>query len=139
MRAAFTTAGEAEGAELTAEPDDQMGVFIHQLLERELNNLFQREPREHIAIRSVFSTLRIMGPQLGFPHSSAVRGTQGAALRELRPRRGHSRYRVLYQRRVDHCVLLALAPEATRDPRGFRSAIDTAIERATWIPEQKAD
>jgi len=72
--------------------------------------------------------LRAHGPQLGFPHSSAVRGAV-RGLRELRPLSGRSRWRLIYARRGEALVLLALAPEAMRDPRGFRSAVARAAER----------
>jgi hypothetical protein len=60
--------------------------------------------------------------QLGFPHTSRVQGSR-AALRELRPRRGRSPWRALYRRAGDVMVVLAVAPEAARDPRGFGRAV----------------
>jgi hypothetical protein len=40
--------------------------------------------------------LRELGPHLPFPHASAVRGNEGAGLRELRPRAGRSPWRAIY-------------------------------------------
>ncbi|MBU6244347.1 MAG: type II toxin-antitoxin system RelE/ParE family toxin [Actinomycetales bacterium] len=54
--------------------------------------------------------LEAFGPQLGFPHSSAVQGFSG--LRELRPRAGRSPWRALYQRVEDVFVIAAIGPEA---------------------------
>lgn len=89
-----------------------------------------RDPRERVALMHVCEKLRATGARLPFPHQSAVRGAQGHGLRELRPQAGRSPWRALY-RRVDRAafVVLAVGPEASKDPRGFRSAIDRATRR----------
>ncbi|MBA2277797.1 MAG: type II toxin-antitoxin system RelE/ParE family toxin [Chloroflexia bacterium] len=74
--------------------------------------------------------LELLGDQLGYPHSSNVRGT---SLRELRPRAGRSPWRAFYQRVGDRIVLAAIGPEALHDPRGFRRAIGTALARLDSI------
>lgn len=75
------------------------------------------------AVRSVVEKLKVQGLNLPFPHQSAVRGAE-SGMRELRPRAGRSRTRVIYaaisERRF---ALLALAPEAQVDSRGFAKAV----------------
>jgi hypothetical protein len=78
------------------------------------------------------------GSALGYPHTSAVRGST-IGLRELRPRAGRSRYRVLYRRYGDSLVLLALAREALTDPRDFARAIVAAETRARDLLEPGSD
>ena len=97
-----------------------------------------RDPREARSIRLAVEKLEATGPGLRFPHQSAVRGT-GAGLRELRPRAGRSRWRVVYIQLGGWFVLLALAPEAMLDPRGFRGAIDRALARLDDHPTEEQD
>ena len=90
---------------------------------------------ERAAIDNAVEKLQNLGPQLPYPHSSAVRGAD--RLRELRPRAGHCRWRPLY-RRVDECfVIAAIAPEGGNDPRGFRRASEQAEQRLTEIEEHQ--
>lgn len=71
-----------------------------------------------------------MGPRLQRPHSSAVQGTAGKGLRELRPRAGRSRWRPIYRRVTpDTFVILAVGPEAQIDRSGFDAAVDRAAKR----------
>ncbi len=49
---------------------------------------------ERNALLHAVDKLEAFGPQLGFPHTSAVQGHLG--LRELRPRAGRSPWRALY-------------------------------------------
>lgn len=74
--------------------------------------------------------LEVLGANLGAPHSSSVRGSPLEGLRELRPRAGRSRWRPLY-RQVDATtfVVLAVAPEAQINKRGFKAAVDHAVAR----------
>jgi hypothetical protein len=58
-----------------------------------------------------------IGPLLGYPHTSAVRGAP--ALRELRPRAGRSAYRALYRQIGEVFVVAAVGPEAQSDPRAL--------------------
>ena len=80
------------------------------------------------AVRNAVAILQVEGSTLGFPWSSAVRGGDG--LRELRPRRGRSPWRVLYRRSPSGLELLALAPEAGADRRAFDRALARAAARA---------
>ena len=87
-------------------------------------------PAERVAIQHAREKLAVLGPKLAAPHCSAVKGEEGAGLRELRPRAGRSRLRPLY-RRVDVriFVILAIAPEVQIDKRGFERAIRAAKQR----------
>lgn len=76
--------------------------------------------------------LAAFGPQLGYPHSSAVRGV---GLRELRPRGGRSAWRALYQRVGDVFVVAAVGPEAQVDPRRFQRACERALARLAEVEE----
>ncbi len=77
--------------------------------------------------------LAAFGPQLGYPHSSAVRGVVG--LRELRPRGGRSAWRALYRRIGDVFVVAAVGPEAQVDPRRFQQACERALARLAEVEE----
>ncbi len=71
--------------------------------------------------------LRALGPQLPYPHSSAVQGAD--RLRELRPRGGRSPWRALYRQIGDEFVIAAVGPEAQVDRQGFVAACRHAEER----------
>lgn len=88
---------------------------------------FQELPAaERAATANAVAKLESLGDRLPYPHSSNVRGTQ---LRELRPRAGRSQWRLLYRRVGEAMVILAVAPEAEVNPRGFRRACDYAERR----------
>jgi hypothetical protein len=84
--------------------------------------------KERVAIAHVVEKLEALGPDLPFPHQSAVRGGKGG-VRELRPRSGRSHWRPLYRRIGDVFVVLAVGPEAEHDRRGFNRAVSVADER----------
>lgn len=71
--------------------------------------------------------LQALGPDLPFPHQSAVRGERG--LRELRPRSGRSPWRATFARVGDILVILAVGPEAQVNRRGFDRAVGNATRR----------
>jgi hypothetical protein len=89
---------------------------------------------ERAALQRAVEKLAAIGPDLGFPHSSAVKGMPGG-WRELRPRRGRSPYRALYRRVEDAMVIGAVCPEAQQDPRGFRRGCTDAAERLAMLDE----
>jgi hypothetical protein len=87
-------------------------------------------PKEKAAMLNAVQKLEAAGPRLGSPHSSAVQGETGRGLRELRPRAGRSRWRPIYRRvKASTFVILAVAPEAQIDSRGFDAAVARAVER----------
>jgi hypothetical protein len=85
---------------------------------------------ERAAIQHAIMKLEAIGPSLGAPHSSAIKGANGAGLRELRPRAGRSRWRPIYNRASERSfVILAVAPEAKIDRRGFDEKVRQARRR----------
>lgn len=89
-----------------------------------------KDVREQAAIRHAAQVLAVNGPKLNFPHQSAAKGKHGKGLRELRPRRGRSRWRPIYRRVTpDTYVILAVGPEAKIDSSGFQAASKRAQKR----------
>lgn len=88
---------------------------------------------ERTALRHAVEKLQVMGPRLGYPHASSVRGTLG--LRELRPRAGRSRWRAIYSRVGDVFVVAAIGPEAECDRRGFDQSVRSAVTRLADVKE----
>jgi hypothetical protein len=87
---------------------------------------------ERGAVMNAIAKLEAFGDQLGWPHTSQVKGSR-AGIRELRPRAGRSPWRVLYRRVADAMVMLAVGPEAQHDQRGFDRAVRHAEERLKEI------
>jgi hypothetical protein len=86
---------------------------------------------ERAAIQHAREKLEAVGPQLGSPHSSAIKGEAGTGLRELRPRAGRSRWRPIYRRvSLRIFVILAVAPEAHIDKRSFDEMVRNAQRRS---------
>jgi hypothetical protein len=105
-------------------------VVYHPVYEDEWRAL---PPAERVAMATAVAKLRVDG-HLGFPHTSLARG--GAlGVRELRPRRGRSPWRGLYRRVGGALVMLAVAPEAMRDRRGFEKALAAAEARLREVEE----
>jgi hypothetical protein len=85
---------------------------------------------ERAAIQHARMKLEVVGPGLGSPHSSAIKGADGSGLRELRPRAGRSRWRPVYKRVSPRIfIILAVAPEAAIDKRGFNEKVRDARRR----------
>jgi hypothetical protein len=92
-----------------------------------------RDPRDREAIAHAVEKLEVEGVNLSHPHQSAIRGS-GRGLRELRPRGGRSAVRPLYTRFDRRTfVILAIAPEAQSDRRGFNAALRRASRRFNEI------
>ncbi len=85
---------------------------------------------ERVAIAHAIEKLEVDGPALRSPHQSGVKGEEGSGLRELRPRRGRSRWRPLY-RRADETLfaILAIGLEAEIDKAGYAKAVRLAKQR----------
>jgi hypothetical protein len=99
---------------------------------------------ERNAIQHAREKLEALGPQLGAPHTSAIRGEDGSGMRELRPRAGRSRWRPIYRRVQPRTfVILAIAPEAQIDKRGFDQKVANAQQRFEDLepaaPDQTSD
>jgi hypothetical protein len=88
---------------------------------------------ERLALDNAIEKLRLFGDQLGAPHSSSIRGSS-ETLRELRPRSGRSRWRAFYRRVGSQFVILAIGPEASVNPSGFKKAVSLAVNRFQTFP-----
>ena len=89
-----------------------------------------QDAAERTAIQHAREKLEVLGPRLGSPHSSAISGEDGSGLRELRPRAGRSRWRPIYRQISPGAfVILAVAPEALIDNRGFDQKVRNARRR----------
>jgi hypothetical protein len=88
---------------------------------------------ERAALINADAKLSAYGSQLGYPHTSAVRGAD--RLRELRPRAGRSPWRALYRQVEDVFVVAAVGPEAQSDSRGFERAVRRALQRLADLEE----
>lgn len=89
---------------------------------------------ERVAIIRVIDKLEVEGPSLPFPHQSAVKGQVG--LRELRPRRGRSRWRPIYRRLGREVfIVLSVGPEAGVDRLGYLRSIRFAKRRLNSLSD----
>jgi len=84
-------------------------------------------PRDAVAVTNAVRKLQALGPRLGYPYSSDIRGAD--RLRELRPRAGRSTIRVFYRQVGATFVIGAFGPEAGYDPKGFTKACRAAERR----------
>lgn len=105
-------------------------VLFHPQADVELSKV---PARERVAIVNALDKLRVVGPTLGFPHTSRVRGADD--LREVRPRQGRCVWRVFYRQIGDALVVGSVGPEADVDPKGFRRAIRSAEARLDEVEE----
>ncbi len=65
-------------------------------------------------------------------------GEQGSGLRELRPRRGRSRWRPIYRRAGEGLfAILAIGPEAEIDKAGYARAVRLAKQRLKRLEKAK--
>ena len=99
-------------------------IVFHPAATQELEAL---AARERVAILHAVEKLSALGPSLPFPHQSHIEG--GALVRELRPRRGRSRWRAFYGQVGELFVVAAIGPESTVDPRAFERAVEAASDR----------
>ena len=85
---------------------------------------------ERVAIAHLIEKLGVDGPALRSPHQSGVMGEEGSGLRELRPRRGRSRWRPIYRRAEEELfAVLVVGPEAGIDRAGYARAVRLAKQR----------
>jgi hypothetical protein len=103
-----------------------MEVEIHTEAEPELQELRRQSVSEHVAMLHAIEKLEAIGPTLGFPHTSQVKGTK---VRELRPRAGRSPWRAFYARVGNVLRVGSIGPEAKHDQHGFDAAVARAVSR----------
>lgn len=113
---------------MPGEPGHPYVVRWHPVAETERETV--RPAGEIQAMWHAIEKLMSEGATLRFPHSSGVVASPLDGLRELRPRAGRSRWRPLYiQVAKSELLVLAVAPEAQSDQRGFRIAVAGAAAR----------
>jgi hypothetical protein len=110
------------------------GVAWHPKALDEKNTI--EDVAERVAIAHVIEKLEVDGPALWSPHQSAVMGEEGSGLRELRPRRGRSRWRPIYRRMEER--FLAVGSEAEIDKAGYAKALRLAKQRLKRLEKAKA-
>lgn len=97
------------------------------------------EKREDVAV--VVGLLRHEGIALGFPHSSALRGSK-FALRELRPNSGSSPIRVVYAFDPNRHAVVILGGDKGSDKKFYKRIIKKAedlwIAHLDYVAELKA-
>lgn len=103
-------------------------VLYHPEAEAELSKL---PGNERAAVSNAVRKLEAIGPDLPYPHSSAV--VQADRLRELRPRRGSSPWRAIYRQVGEAFVIASVCPEAKQSPRGFSRGCGDAESRLTEL------
>src|SRR3712207_1439171 len=106
-------------------------VLWHPEAEKERGEL---PPAERVAVDHAIEKLEALGPDLAFPHSSAVKDAD--RLRELRPRQGRSPWQAFYRQIGQAFVVGAVGPEATVKPRLFARAVRAAVERLNEVEEE---
>ncbi|HYM46270.1 MAG TPA: type II toxin-antitoxin system RelE/ParE family toxin [Solirubrobacteraceae bacterium] len=112
-------------SERVTDPGPPYEVLWHPIADTEQAAI--PDAAERVAIQHAREKLQALGPRLGAPHSSAVQSEKGTGLRELRPRAGRSRWRPIYRRIQPRVfVILAVAPEAQIDKRGFDETVRNA-------------
>lgn len=120
--------GQPRTSERVPDPGPPYEVLWHPGADAELAAI--SDAAERAAIQHAREKLETIGPRLGAPHSSAIKGEDGSGLRELRPRAGRSRWRPIYRRvQPGIFVILAVAPEAEIDKRGFEEVVRDAQRR----------
>ncbi len=96
------------------------------------------DANDRVAIAHVIEKLKVDGVALRSPHQSAVMGEEGSGLRELRPRRGRSRWRPLYRQVGEkRFAILVVAPEVEVDSAGYESGVRSAKRRLNALEKGK--
>jgi hypothetical protein len=111
------------------------GSWLYRYLAEAIAERNALVPKEKAALINAEMKLAALGPNLPYPHSSAVQGAD--RLRELRPRSGRSPWRALYRQVGGEFVIAAVGPEAQIDPRGFVTACRRAEVRLTEMENER--
>lgn len=90
---------------------------------------------EQESVMATVGMLKDLGPHLGFPHSSAIRGRRLSRLRELRIQHEGRPWRVLYAFDPHRSAVLLTGGDKTGDDCWYRQA----IPRAEWSYRQHLD
>lgn len=82
--------------------------------------------KQQIAVAASVHLLEIHGPNLGFPHSSAIKGSRFGQMRELRTQQAGHPLRVLYAFDPRRFGILLLGGDKTGDDRWYQSHLPIA-------------
>lgn len=94
---------------------DELGLWWSDLTEAEQES-----------IDASIRLLEAKGPNLGFPHSSGIKGSKHAHMRELRIQHEGRPYRVLYAFDPRRCAILLLGGDKTGDDRWYDDHVPVA-------------
>ncbi len=72
--------------------------------------------------------LEVRGPNLGFPHSSGIKGSRHSHMRELRTQHGGRPFRILYAFDPRRSAILLIGGDKTGDDRWYEVNIPIADE-----------
>lgn len=81
---------------------------------------------EQESIDASVRLLEAKGPNLGFPHTSGIRGSKHAHMRELRIQHEGRPYRILYAFDPRRCAILLLGGDKTGDDRWYATQVPIA-------------
>jgi hypothetical protein len=83
---------------------------------------------EQVSVAASVALLEARGPQLGFPHSSAVNGSRHGHMRELRTQHAGRPFRTLYVFDPRRDVILLLGGDKTGQNRWYEVNVPIADE-----------
>ncbi|PTR18550.1 MULTISPECIES: type II toxin-antitoxin system RelE/ParE family toxin [unclassified Pseudomonas] len=82
--------------------------------------------KEQACVSASVDLLELIGPGLGFPHSSDIKGSRHGNLRELRIQHGGRPYRVLYAFDPRRFALLLIGGDKTGQDRWYEVHVPMA-------------
>ncbi|BDB19173.1 toxin RelE [Pseudomonas sp. CYM-20-01] len=82
--------------------------------------------KEQVSVSASVDLLVLLGPGLGFPHSSAIKGSRHGNLRELRIQHAGRPFRVLYAFDPRRCALLLIGGDKTGQHRWYEEHVPMA-------------
>ncbi|PQA82969.1 addiction module toxin RelE [Limnohabitans sp. TS-CS-82] len=81
---------------------------------------------EQVSVAASVALLEVRGPQLGFPHTSAVKGSKHGHLRELRTQHAGRPFRTLYAFDPRRDAILLLGGDKTGNERWYEVNVPKA-------------
>jgi len=81
---------------------------------------------EQESLAASVQLLEARGPNLGFPHSSGIKGSRHSHMRELRTQHQGRPYRTLYAFDPRRCAILLLGGDKTGDERWYDVQVPVA-------------
>lgn len=82
--------------------------------------------KEQVSVSASVDLLGLFGPDLGFPHTSDIKGSRHGNLRELRVRHAGRPYRVLYAFDPRRCAVLLIGGDKASDSRWYEVHVPLA-------------